>query len=120
MIDLESYISSVERVADYTKLCPEFETKNAVSRDVSAFSRGKIVFQNVSLSYTEKDSVLKNLDFTINPKEKIGIVGRTGAGTKRYIFSQGNTFYPKAKVPSSRHCSDWWRQLVTFSLTTPI
>ena len=38
---------------------------------------GEIKFQNVFLSYENKD-VLKNLNFEIQPSEKIAIVGRTG------------------------------------------
>jgi ATP-binding cassette subfamily C (CFTR/MRP) protein 4 len=43
---------------------------------------GGITFRNVSLSYdeSEKVDVLKDLTFEIKPREKIGIVGRTGAG----------------------------------------
>lgn len=42
---------------------------------------GKIEFQQVDLKYrADLPSVLHNATFTIYPKEKIGIVGRTGAG----------------------------------------
>jgi len=42
---------------------------------------GKIEFDNYSLRYRpETELVLKNLSFKINSKEKIGVVGRTGAG----------------------------------------
>lgn len=37
------------------------------------------MFEHVTLSYGETD-VLKDLQFEIKPKEKVGIVGRTGAG----------------------------------------
>lgn len=47
---------------------------------------GKIVFSNVSLNYSPLDPpVLKNLNFAIQPREKIGIVGRTGAGKSSLI-----------------------------------
>jgi len=42
---------------------------------------GKIEFKNYSLRYRpDTELVLKSLDFTIAPNQKIGIVGRTGAG----------------------------------------
>ena len=42
---------------------------------------GKIEFIDYSLRYRpETELVLKNLTFTIEPKAKIGVVGRTGAG----------------------------------------
>jgi ABC-type multidrug transport system fused ATPase/permease subunit len=47
---------------------------------------GQVVFQNVTARYGEdSEPVLKNLSFTVNPGEKIGIVGRTGAGKSSLI-----------------------------------
>lgn len=47
---------------------------------------GKIEFRNVTAKYPmKKDKVLSNLSFTINPGEKIGVVGRTGAGKTSLI-----------------------------------
>ncbi|KAJ1788844.1 Multidrug resistance-associated protein 1, partial [Coemansia sp. RSA 2399] len=44
-------------------------------------SAGKIEFRNFSMRYREDlELVLKDVNLTINPGEKIGIVGRTGAG----------------------------------------
>ena len=44
-------------------------------------SRGTIVFKDVELRYRPKmELVLKKLSFDVNSGEKIGIVGRTGAG----------------------------------------
>lgn len=43
--------------------------------------KGRIVFNDVSMKYFENEApVLKNLNFVIEDKEKIGIVGRSGAG----------------------------------------
>lgn len=43
--------------------------------------QGKITFQNVNMHYRDDlPLVLKNLSFTIQPEETIGIVGRTGSG----------------------------------------
>ena len=42
---------------------------------------GKIRFENYYVRYRPNtEIVLKNLNFTVNPREKIGIVGRTGSG----------------------------------------
>ncbi len=42
---------------------------------------GKIEFRNLSFKYPDGDDyVLKNISFTINPGETIGIIGKTGSG----------------------------------------
>ena len=42
---------------------------------------GKIRFENYSVRYRPNtEIVLKNLNFTVNPREKVGVVGRTGSG----------------------------------------
>lgn len=47
---------------------------------------GKIEFKSVHLRYSPLDPpVLKNLNFTVESREKIGIVGRTGAGKSSLI-----------------------------------
>ena len=44
-------------------------------------NQGKIVFDKYCVKYRETlDNVLNDIDVIINPGEKIGIVGRTGAG----------------------------------------
>ena len=44
-------------------------------------SRGTVTFKDVELRYRPKmELVLKKLSFDVNSGEKIGIVGRTGAG----------------------------------------
>jgi ABC-type multidrug transport system fused ATPase/permease subunit len=44
-------------------------------------SDGVIEFRNVYVRYRSNlDPVLKGLNFIVSPQEKVGIVGRTGAG----------------------------------------
>lgn len=46
---------------------------------------GEVVFENAEMRYRENlPLVLKKVSFTIKPKEKIGIVGRTGSGKKKH------------------------------------
>ncbi|KAJ2379555.1 hypothetical protein IW150_000067 [Coemansia sp. RSA 2607] len=49
---------------------------------------GKIEFCNYSMKYREDlEPALKNINLTIMPGEKIGIVGRTGAGKSTFVKS---------------------------------
>jgi ABC-type multidrug transport system fused ATPase/permease subunit len=49
-------------------------------------TKGRIEFNDVNLRYREDtELVLKNLSVTIEPQEKVGIVGRTGSG-KSTVF----------------------------------
>ncbi|CAF5049431.1 unnamed protein product, partial [Rotaria socialis] len=51
-------------------------------------SRGQIIFKNVSMSHSNESNssvVLDNICLNIQAGEKIGIVGRTGAGKSSFI-----------------------------------
>ncbi len=54
--------------------------------------KGKIEFKNVWFAYNDKDWVLRDVSFTINPGETIALVGATGAG-KSSIINLINRFY---------------------------
>ncbi|KAJ1783739.1 hypothetical protein LPJ59_006510, partial [Coemansia sp. RSA 2399] len=55
--------------------------KNATKPEEQWPSTGRIEFRNFSMKYREDlEHVLNDVNLTINPGEKIGIVGRTGAG----------------------------------------
>ena len=49
--------------------------------------QGKIEFQHINFNYDAKrqNSIIQDLDLTINPGEKIGLVGRSGAGKSTLI-----------------------------------
>ncbi|KAJ3397113.1 Multidrug resistance-associated protein 1 [Lobulomyces angularis] len=81
--NLENDIISVERLLDYSKLPSEgtFETDPNLNLKPEWPLKGEITFTNYSTKYREDlDPVLKNLSLTVKSGEKIGVVGRTGAG----------------------------------------
>ena len=72
---------SVERVMTYTQLEPEPGYTRNIHPPHDWPRLGSIQLKNVSLRYYPgAPTVLNNLNFTIKAGEKVGIVGRTGAG----------------------------------------
>lgn len=89
--DIETNIVAVERIQEFSTLATEkqqvvgelSEKQQQVVVDLKENwpSHGEIQFENLKLRYRPGlDSILKGISFTIHPREKIGIVGRTGAG----------------------------------------
>ncbi|XP_017858861.1 PREDICTED: probable multidrug resistance-associated protein lethal(2)03659 isoform X2 [Drosophila arizonae] len=88
--ELENSMTSVERVIEYRSLKAEGEF-NAVGEKKPPASwppAGQIVADDLSLRYApdpQAPYILKSLNFVIEPREKVGIVGRTGAGKSSLI-----------------------------------
>ncbi|XP_054155033.1 multidrug resistance-associated protein 1-like [Oppia nitens] len=80
-IQIENCIVSVERVDEYTKLKPEADWHSTVELPTDWPSSGSVRFDGYGTRYRPGlDLVLRGIDVCIKPSEKIGIVGRTGAG----------------------------------------
>ena len=83
---LETDMTSVERVASYSKLEPNpaYQIEAVPPRNWP--EDGRIKFKNCSLVYYPGGpKVLKDIDLDIRPGEKIGITGRTGAGKSSLV-----------------------------------
>ncbi|GMH31056.1 hypothetical protein Nepgr_032899 [Nepenthes gracilis] len=78
----ENSLNSVERVGTYIDLAPEAPPIIESNRPPPGWpSSGSIKFEDVVLRYRpELPPVLHQVSFTVPPSEKVGIVGRTGAG----------------------------------------
>lgn len=80
---MENGMTSVERLIEYTEAESENDT-GYVPKDWP--NEGRITYKNVSLKYASNSlTALRNIDFVIEPKQKIGIIGRTGAGKSSII-----------------------------------
>ena len=89
---LSKALVSIERCDNYTKVLQEKYPTLITDKDLKQYPTnnknvttfipyGKINFNNYSVRYRPNTPlVLKNLSLEIQPKEKIGVVGRTGSG----------------------------------------
>ncbi|EEQ29360.1 canalicular multispecific organic anion transporter 2 [Microsporum canis CBS 113480] len=81
---IQQNLSSLERVLEYTKIEqePTRPLKAAIEPIPSAWpSKGGITFYNYTARYApELEPALQEISFTVMPGQRVGIVGRTGAG----------------------------------------
>ncbi|RHY46062.1 hypothetical protein DYB30_005864 [Aphanomyces astaci] len=86
---LETSLISPERLYEYINLEKEGDRYSSAGGDVHTWpSAGQIQFDNVSFRYKPNDPlVLKHVDFVVRGGEKIGIVGRTGAGKSSLMMA---------------------------------
>ena len=115
--EVENLMTSVERVMEYSKLEPEdlphkpdckvkmFNLEQKVKQ--SSFfqpaaqwpEEGRVEFSDIELRYApEEKDVLRNLSFKTEPREKVGIVGRTGAGKSSLVAALFRLAEPRGKI----------------------
>ncbi|KAK3909098.1 Multidrug resistance-associated protein 1 [Frankliniella fusca] len=80
--DVETNIVAVERIKEYGSTPQEAAWENPSSTvDPKWPQEGKVDFKDYEVRYREGlDLVLKGINFSVKGGEKVGIVGRTGAG----------------------------------------
>ncbi|GFO48336.1 multidrug resistance-associated protein 1 [Plakobranchus ocellatus] len=87
--DFETNIVSVERIKEYSEVAQEADWIESARRPLPTWpSKGVIQFNNFSMRYREGlDLVIKGMTIRIEGGEKVGIVGRTGAGKSSLSLS---------------------------------
>ncbi|MCJ2542353.1 ABC transporter ATP-binding protein [Thermostichus vulcanus] len=81
---LQSGFTAVERIDNILRL-PIAIRDPLQPRPLPPSGGGEVRFENVFFAYTGDEWVLKNLNFTIHPGEKVALVGPTGAGKSSII-----------------------------------
>uniref|UniRef100_A0A6B2KWH8 Uncharacterized protein n=1 Tax=Arcella intermedia TaxID=1963864 RepID=A0A6B2KWH8_9EUKA len=86
--ETENGLVSVERCTQYSELKVEADAITDTRPPQNWPKDGAIVFDDVRLRYREGlPLVLKGVSLKIKPQEKIGVVGRTGAGKSSLMLS---------------------------------
>ncbi|KAF9348068.1 Multidrug resistance-associated protein 1 [Mortierella sp. NVP85] len=108
--EVQNQFVGVERIQEYTRL--PIEAPQECPRDKQLPENwpqhGKITFRNFSARYREGlDLCIRNASFTIEPQEKLGVVGRTGAGKSSLtlalfrIIEAAGSYWARASDPSN-------------------
>lgn len=87
---LQSALAAVERIEQLMEE-PRVISSPETPR-LPTVSRGSIVFDHVDFEYRPGEPILKDVSFTVEPGQKIAIVGPTGSG-KTTIIKLLNRFY---------------------------
>ena len=107
--ETENMMTAVERVFMFAQLPPEapleapdrnndYGSSNAITNS-NVIQEGVIEFKNVKLKYDpESEYILYDLSFITKPCEKIGIVGRTGAGKSTILQALFRMVEPEGDI----------------------
>eukprot|EP01124_Arcella_intermedia_P001275 TRINITY_DN1068_c0_g1_i38.p1 TRINITY_DN1068_c0_g1~~TRINITY_DN1068_c0_g1_i38.p1 ORF type:complete len:443 (+),score=95.74 TRINITY_DN1068_c0_g1_i38:3177-4505(+) len=86
--DTENGLVAVERCVQYSELPVEAPEITNLRPPHDWPEKGQIVFDDLKLRYREGlPLVLKGISFKVKSKEKIGVVGRTGAGKSSLMLA---------------------------------
>lgn len=97
--EVANQLISVERIQEYSDLEAERQPKKRKQMTQRWPSDGRIEFRNVTYQYAyESEAVLQRISFEVLPKNKIGVVGRTGAGKSSLIGALFRMAYVKGEI----------------------
>ncbi|XP_055398777.1 ATP-binding cassette sub-family C member 4-like isoform X2 [Bubalus kerabau] len=97
--EVENTMISVERVIEYTDLVKEASWELEYRPPPSWPNKGMISFYSVNFRHSsDRPLVLKNLYSDFHPRQKVGIVGRTGAGKSSLIAALFRLSEPEGSI----------------------
>ena len=79
MIDAITYLERIFELLDEPLVIENMEQPSKIN------IKGRVEFKNLTFSYIENKTVLEDINFTINEKEKVAFVGETGSGKSTII-----------------------------------
>jgi len=116
-LQLQNALASLERVSALMEVVPE--EVSGSGRQVDHL-QGKVAFDHVTFNYGQNENVLEDIHFTVQPGEKIAIVGSSGVG-KTTLISLLLRFYKPLSgqvlydgVPAEEFALDSLRQRIGY------
>jgi ABC-type transport system involved in Fe-S cluster assembly fused permease/ATPase subunit len=76
--NIKQSLTDIEQMMSLLKIRPEIEDRPGAP--ALAVSRGMVAFRHVDFRYDPRREILRDVDFTVPPGDKIAIVGPSGAG----------------------------------------
>lgn len=114
--EIRGSLANIENL--FTLLNKQPKIDNDGQDTALVITSGKIVFERVTFSYRKERTILHNLSFTIEPGQKVAVVGESGAGKSTLVKLLFRFYDPDA----GRICIDGQdiRQVSQHSLRTAI
>ncbi|MBP8857579.1 MAG: ABC transporter ATP-binding protein [Anaerolineaceae bacterium] len=116
-LQLQNALASLERVSALMEVVPE--EVSGSGRQVDHL-QGRVAFEHVTFNYGQNENVLEDIHFTVQPGEKVAIVGSSGVGKTTLISlllrfykpSSGQVLYDG--IPAEDFALDSLRQRIGY------
>ena len=97
--ETENHMTSVERVFTYTQIDPEPGYNTDTQPPETWPTKGSLKLCDLSLAYLKgAPATLNNINISVAAKEKVGVVGRTGAGKSSLVAALFRLPEPEGSV----------------------
>ena len=97
--ETENHMTSVERVFTYTQIDPEPGYNTDTQPPETWPTEGSLKLCDLSLTYLKgAPATLNNINISVAAKEKVGVVGRTGAGKSSLVAALFRLPEPEGSV----------------------
>ena len=81
--EIKGSMASIEKMFELLNIKPKV-TDDANATEL-VLSQGRVTFNDVSFYYTKERPILKNISFSIEPGQKVAVVGASGAGKSTLV-----------------------------------